>query len=1227
MRQSAIPLVAATTIIAAVCVYFATRSKTSLDDGSQESNKKDSQKNSQESSIVDNQSNNKPILVSTKQVKDKTDKISVDKSSSDQVIDVPITSNNISKEETNGTTLQQTTDHISLTQLPKTNPIPTITTNDDDKKTKTVVEETKNNKKDEIIVPKVISSNMKPMLIAYGSQSGNSMSIAQDLYEKFSDKGIPCNLSDFNSWKKWTTKLEETEHAIFLMSTTGNGDVPDNADKFQRYLKKNSIPEGFLKNMKCCILGLGDTNYDKFCEAAKWLERRLKALGVTFVMKLACADEATGLEDVVEPWLEDVVKVMDDVIHKRVNNELDDSLIKKDDPVSNETSPTGPTLSLSSSPTPSSLSSSSLSSSSSTSSLSSTSDSKAASASARESVSLESQRAVKEATDATTGEFNFVNPLAALKVNKAPTSSTTPSSSSSSSSETVIPSSTPLYSFETSSSPLCSLLTKRGLIDFETCMGGKDVTNQMIEASLKTDPSQFHKVVGMGLYSIDFETPENQTSPPPSSLSTTTTPSTTASEVNETIEDSNNGFFTLKVDHARYLTHGGPMADRRVIHAQLSGGPKYQVGDAIGVRCENEEEDVLGVYEAIKEDSSQNQSSSSTRSLFSLDSIVKLKNARSGEPSSLPPGCDDITSTSTTYLSPPSSKTNNNKEEHRRHRNSVYGVLKYGLDLSSSPKPSFCAALARCCPNGSRNQGILLTLALKKKKKNEKMKTNNKSETNQIEEDISAFDKFVIGQELRVSELILYFFPTCTPISLSMLIALLPPLSTRYYSVSSSPLSPLLNHIHIDSKHHHLYQNENNHLKISKDLKGLEITANDERTTNEDKETNEEHVSSTSTSLLTSPMSIAFSVVHTQTDVNNKSISRYGLCTNWFEKQLLEKSLLHFDSEHYSLPTQPYEEENGGNNTKEGENDDGNNDLCVMKVEANLKPCSDFTLPKDPKAHVVMIGPGTGVAPFIGFIQQRQALRIHEKSTSSTSSTSSSSSPIVPPQSSAPATLPHNEGGGVIAAEENKGTESGEGKPAPAVMATALASAFAVKLKTKAEKTRKEKGNKKNNKKLQKKLSLKQPLAVPSQTQSVETQNNSAYGEMTLYFGCRTIEDWIYSTEMQSAVTDGTITNLRTAFSRAQAEKVYVQDLLRLDANKMLPLLLSPNAYFYVCGDGTHMSKGVHAALVDILTGKALKKGGGAGGGGNKKKLMTVEDAEKHLEEMKECGRYVLDIW
>lgn len=92
-----------------------------------------------------------------------------------------------------------------------------------------------------------------------------------------------------------------------VCSTTGNGDSPDNADKFWRIIKKRSIAKDTFQSSSFCVLALGDTNYDKFCYMGKSIDKRMKELGGHRFLDLHCADEATGLEEVVEEFNSKVV--------------------------------------------------------------------------------------------------------------------------------------------------------------------------------------------------------------------------------------------------------------------------------------------------------------------------------------------------------------------------------------------------------------------------------------------------------------------------------------------------------------------------------------------------------------------------------------------------------------------------------------------------------------------------------------------------------------------------------------------------------------------------------------------------------------------------------------------------------------------------------------------------------------------------------------------------------
>ena len=127
-----------------------------------------------------------------------------------------------------------------------------------------------------------------------------------------------------------------------------------------------------------------------------------------------------------------------------------------------------------------------------------------------------------------------------------------------------------------------------------------------------------------------------------------------------------------------------------------------------------------------------------------------------------------------------------------------------------------------------------------------------------------------------------------------------------------------------------------------------------------------------------------------------------------------------------------------------------------------------------------------------------------------------------------------------------------------------------------------------------------------------ERQALGAGGKNWLFFGdqCQAT-DFLYQEELRKFQQDGLLTRLDTAFSRDQAEKIYVQDRMR-DRARELWGWLEEGAHFYVCGDAKRMASDVDRALHEIIA----DQGG-----------LSVEEAKAYVAKMTKAGRYQRDVY
>uniref|UniRef100_A0A914ZRI6 Methionine synthase reductase n=1 Tax=Parascaris univalens TaxID=6257 RepID=A0A914ZRI6_PARUN len=152
-------------------------------------------------------------------------------------------------------------------------------------------------------------SNEHEVLVLYGSQTGQSEAIAKVIEERCIGLDLRVRLFVLNDYERkyW---IEKERTVVVVCSSTGDGDPPDNADRFVRLISRRVFGDSSLQHTEFALLGLGDSNYSTFQGTPRNIEKHLLRLGAKKFIETGVADDQIGLELAVEPWIQRLLEAL-----------------------------------------------------------------------------------------------------------------------------------------------------------------------------------------------------------------------------------------------------------------------------------------------------------------------------------------------------------------------------------------------------------------------------------------------------------------------------------------------------------------------------------------------------------------------------------------------------------------------------------------------------------------------------------------------------------------------------------------------------------------------------------------------------------------------------------------------------------------------------------------------------------------------------------------------------
>jgi len=146
---------------------------------------------------------------------------------------------------------------------------------------------------------------MRNILVLYGSETGNAQDAAERLGREAKARGCLARILPADSYMNMIEKLPTEEIIVCITSTTGQGEFPSNCSQFWRFLRRKSLSNDSLSQVKSAVFGLGDSGYPKYNYAAKLIHKRLETLGAKHLIPLGLGDDqhVYGYDAGLDVWM------------------------------------------------------------------------------------------------------------------------------------------------------------------------------------------------------------------------------------------------------------------------------------------------------------------------------------------------------------------------------------------------------------------------------------------------------------------------------------------------------------------------------------------------------------------------------------------------------------------------------------------------------------------------------------------------------------------------------------------------------------------------------------------------------------------------------------------------------------------------------------------------------------------------------------------------------------